>query len=568
MTDMQKKKLIEGLRNVKKSKASFPYLKPVDYVSLNIPNYPKMIPNPTDLGTIESKLRDGQYASVDDYTADWDLMVNNSITFNGQSHLIAQAGMQLRSQMQAQLRRIPKSGDPTPVEPPKKQRSPAIPNPVREVRRQSAMVKQEPSPIAVAQSPSDTFAAPNGVPTIRRGSSTHRPKREIHKPTRDLAYQHAKPVKKKFKAELDFCKHVLDELTRPRYQQLLAPFERPVDPVALAIPTYFKVVKKPMDMQTIRDKLNKAQYQNMKEFETDLKQIWANCVKFNGEGHPLTNIARDYERMFDEELSKKNDWIAQHAPESVPQSAAEESDEEDEYEEDEEEEVNPNTEILALQQQMQELQAKTAELLAKQSQQGKKGRGGSKKSGIKGAKSAAAAATGPSKKRKSGGASGGGRAEKAEKSGKPRKPLRAVTNAEKVEISDKIGHLDVADITRAADIIKVGLRKAGRHDLADKAQDEMEFDIETIPNEALHELLKLVRKSLQSAEDEDRRRSSQAAAKPKKNKPMNKAEQAAQIARLEGQLSNFQEGGVSPMDEDEDDEDDEDESSGSESEEE
>src|SRR5438105_15829930 len=40
------------------------------------------------------------------------------------------------------------------------------------------------------------------------------------------------------------------------------PFRAPVDPIQLNIPDYFAVIKKPMDLETIRKKLDQGRYHN------------------------------------------------------------------------------------------------------------------------------------------------------------------------------------------------------------------------------------------------------------------------------------------------------------------
>lgn len=74
-------------------------------------------------------------------------------------------------------------------------------------------------------------------------------------------------------------------------------FLEPVDPVALGIPEYFNVVKKPMDIATLSDKLEKGQYSNIPPsqamgrnpvtrmlngpFRRDLERIFDNAMMFN-----------------------------------------------------------------------------------------------------------------------------------------------------------------------------------------------------------------------------------------------------------------------------------------------
>ena len=57
----------------------------------------------------------------------------------------------------------------------------------------------------------------------------------------------------------DLLKQIMSKPTAP-------PFNQPVDPVALNIPSYPDIIKHPMDLGTIRDKLRLNKYNNMLEF--------------------------------------------------------------------------------------------------------------------------------------------------------------------------------------------------------------------------------------------------------------------------------------------------------------
>jgi len=82
--------------------------------------------------------------------------------------------------------------------------------------------------------------------------------------------------------------------------------------------------------------------------------------------------------------------------------------------------------------------------------------------------------------------------------------------------------------------------------LKDKAEDEMEFDIDAIPDDALHEMLKIIRKHLPPLSHDEPEAAPTAAVhqqqsmrKTKKNKPMSSREQEHQISALKGQIANF-----------------------------
>lgn len=81
-------------------------------------------------------------------------------------------------------------------------------------------------------------------------------------------------------------------------------------------------------------------------------------------------------------------------------------------------------------------------------------------------------------------------------------------------------------------------------------ETEIELDIDELPNDVLLMLLKFVKKNapqvMDDDEDMDGPSMNSAAPKPKKNKPMSKFEQEAQINMLESNLSRFQGGARSP----------------------
>jgi bromodomain-containing factor 1 len=81
-------------------------------------------------------------------------------------------------------------------------------------------------------------------------------------------------------------------------------------------------------------------------------------------------------------------------------------------------------------------------------------------------------------------------------------------------------------------------------------ETEIELDIDELPNEVLLMLLKYVKKHapavLEEEEPEPTPPPTTAPSRPKKNKPMSKYEQEAQINMLQGSLSRFQGGAGSP----------------------
>ena len=355
MTRPQQKHLQRGLTNLKKSNHADVFQAPVDYVALGIPNYPNVIKNPMDLRTMNTKLKEDRYATIADYIRDFDQMVANTVLFNGPDHSVTQKAFHLRISFDRNLSLLPPKEytEPSPAEKKAKKAVEPKPPPRRESRSSLGTAK---SP--TASSPQTTFAlGPSGVPLIRRDSTIAdgRPKREIHPPApKDLPYSSSKPKRKKFQLELKFCEEVLTELKKPKYNSISGPFLVPVDPVALNIPNYHKVIKRPMDIQTIDAKLRTGQYENAKEFESDVKLMYQNCYKFNPVDHPVHMAGKDFEKVFDAKWSQKTKWLNDHAPSSEAQSPGSLSESEDEEDEDEEadedeEEDDKRDEIAKLQ---------------------------------------------------------------------------------------------------------------------------------------------------------------------------------------------------------------------------
>ncbi|KAA8917479.1 hypothetical protein TRICI_000345 [Trichomonascus ciferrii] len=81
------------------------------------------------------------------------------------------------------------------------------------------------------------------------------------------------------------------------------PFLKPVDPVKLNVPTYYEVIKNPMDLGAMEKKAQKGEYSKMSEFSADMDLIVANCEAFNGKDTPISAMARNIKTSFDRYMS-------------------------------------------------------------------------------------------------------------------------------------------------------------------------------------------------------------------------------------------------------------------------
>eukprot|EP00980_Cylindrotheca_fusiformis_P006205 scaffold1327_cov124-Cylindrotheca_fusiformis.AAC.9 len=75
-------------------------------------------------------------------------------------------------------------------------------------------------------------------------------------------------------------------------------FNSPVDPVELGLPDYFEVIKKPMDLGTIRKKLENNCYHSLEDFEQNVHLTFDNAMMYNPEGSVVYNMAKEMKEKF------------------------------------------------------------------------------------------------------------------------------------------------------------------------------------------------------------------------------------------------------------------------------
>lgn len=539
MTPVQKSFLVEKLKNTKKTKHAIAFLAPVDPVALNIPTYPDVIKRPMDLGTLESNLKADKYPSVQAFADDLQLIVDNAAKFNGPTHGVTHAGNNMLAYTNNFMKKVP---SPTQTGPQKvvKKFSPAPPKP--SAPRRDVRPPPQP-PVKERSNTGEAFALqPDGMPQIRRDSQTSRPARAIKPPAnREVTYP--KPKRREHLLELKFCEHVLDEIRGPKHAQTNHLFLMPVDPVALNIPTYRQIIKHPMDLGTMTQKLKQGQYGKASEVRKDFDLMIDNCLAFNPPGNAVRDLGIQLRREFDVLWREKEKWERSNKPRS--ERASSESGDDSAGDESEEEEEEPADEaqatIKALSKQLEQMQNQLLAFGSGAVKPGKTkkpkeaGKSGSKK------KSQPAAISKPAK------------AAPAPKA-KPKKQ-KPVTYEEKQEISSAVEKMDGPQIERLTQIITENCEKYRN------MGDEMELEIDDLPDDVQRLLLRHVRgifgnpnrgssnrapspDDLAAADDDDfepshRARGGGGDPKRKKHKPMGKKEQQDSINNLRNQLAAF-----------------------------
>lgn len=88
-------------------------------------------------------------------------------------------------------------------------------------------------------------------------------------------------------------------------------FNEPVDPVALNIPDYPNVVKRPMDLGTIRRRLDNCRYHRPADFEADVRLVFDNAMRFNPSENFVHYHAQQLKNLAEQEFKKCRTKLAE-----------------------------------------------------------------------------------------------------------------------------------------------------------------------------------------------------------------------------------------------------------------
>ena len=91
-------------------------------------------------------------------------------------------------------------------------------------------------------------------------------------------------------------------------------FNVPVDPVALNIPDYFRIIPEPMDLGTVKSNLQSGAYASPAALLADVRLIFANCRLYNPAGSFIVTAANGLEAVFDGEWAKVQSQLQTAGP--------------------------------------------------------------------------------------------------------------------------------------------------------------------------------------------------------------------------------------------------------------
>ena len=74
-----------------------------------------------------------------------------------------------------------------------------------------------------------------------------------------------------------------------------------------------QVIKKPMDLGTVRTKMEGREYRVPSEFATDMRLIFTNCYKYNPPEHDVVAMARKLQDVFEMRYARIPDEVNANA---------------------------------------------------------------------------------------------------------------------------------------------------------------------------------------------------------------------------------------------------------------
>ncbi|KAG5656444.1 hypothetical protein KAF25_000031 [Fusarium avenaceum] len=119
--------------------------------------------------------------------------------------------------------------------------------------------------------------------------------------------------------KLEFCADLLTRmLSGPGFwTRLVGPFRDAVEPVEDGVPDYFEKVKRPMDLTTIKAKMDRKEYTTDEEFLADVRQIFDNCFTYWKKGDPMWLAGEKLQKTFEDKFSHMNKWITKMGGDEV-----------------------------------------------------------------------------------------------------------------------------------------------------------------------------------------------------------------------------------------------------------
>ncbi|XP_048346264.1 bromodomain-containing protein 4 isoform X3 [Sphaerodactylus townsendi] len=153
----------------------------------------------------------------------------------------------------------------------------------------------------------------SSLPTEPKSAKTgpRRETRPVKPQKKDVpdSQQHVveKSSSNKASEQLKYCSGIIKEMFAKKHAAYAWPFYKPVDVEALGLHDYCDIIKHPMDLSTIKSKLENRDYRDAQEFAADVRLMFSNCYKYNPPDHEVVAMARKLQDVFEMRFAKMPD---------------------------------------------------------------------------------------------------------------------------------------------------------------------------------------------------------------------------------------------------------------------
>ncbi|KAI1079175.1 putative Bromodomain testis-specific protein [Whalleya microplaca] len=119
--------------------------------------------------------------------------------------------------------------------------------------------------------------------------------------------------------KLGYCDNLLTRmLSGPGFwTRLVGPFKEPVRPIEDGVPDYLDKIKTPMDLGTVKKKMDRKEYTTEEEFLADVRQIFENCYTYWGHESGMGEACQKLQSTFEEKYRQRGKWMAQQPDEAI-----------------------------------------------------------------------------------------------------------------------------------------------------------------------------------------------------------------------------------------------------------
>ncbi|KAH0147504.1 hypothetical protein KCU67_g11838, partial [Aureobasidium melanogenum] len=116
--------------------------------------------------------------------------------------------------------------------------------------------------------------------------------------------------RERFELEFEFYKQMIQGFLNAS-DDYVGPFLKPVDPNEA--PDYYSIIKNPMDLTTMLQKLEDSDFDYYTEVQTCFNRMFANCFRYNDSASEVYRLGKEFQLAYRTALCGKYEWIQAEA---------------------------------------------------------------------------------------------------------------------------------------------------------------------------------------------------------------------------------------------------------------